>query len=133
MTMFLDRSSSKRETTVSHDHNHDHPHPHAHHQAEKDPAEQTELARHLGEELNELFVRYVQGELDFADLTFSTYDVLQDLHIIALGEYELEYDEDAGEGEPNSDSGDGHDAGSDYDAESATEQQEDLAQEPART
>lgn len=111
-------------------HDHDHPHTHEHHHSDKDPAEQTELARNLGAELSELFVRYVQGELDFADLTFSTYDVLQDLHIVALGEYELEYDEDAGEAEPNSDSGD---TDSDYDPESATEQQEDLAQEPART
>lgn len=127
---------------MSHDHNH--PHDHTHEpdqaQAEKDPAEQAELARNLGAELSELFVRYVQGELDFAELSFSTYDVLQDLHIIALGEYELEYDE--GEAEPGTDSdsdsdsdgdSDAGDTGSDYDPEAATEQQEDLAQEPART
>lgn len=112
----------------NHDHDHNHPHTHDHDHAEKDPAEQVELARNLGAELSELFVRYVQGELDFADLSFSTYDVLQDLHIVALGEYELEYDE--GEAEPGSESGDPE---SDYDPQSATEQQEDLAQEPART
>ena len=107
-------------------HDHDHAHAHEHHHSEKDPAEQAELARNLGGELSELFVRYVQGELDFAELSFSTYDVLQDLHIIALGEYELEYDE--GEAEPGA-----GDTESDYTPESATEQQEDLAQEPART
>ncbi len=104
--------------------NHDQSHNHEHQHSEKDPAEQAELARHLAEELSELFVRYVQGELDFAELSFSTYDMLQDLHIIALGEYELEYDE--GEAEPGA--GD-----SEYTPESATEQQEELAQEPART
>lgn len=105
---------------------HDHAHSHEHQHSEKDPAEQAELARHLAEELSELFVRYVQGELDFAELSFSTYDMLQDLHIIALGEYELEYDE--GEAEP-----DAGETDRDYDPDSATEQQEDLAQEPART
>jgi hypothetical protein len=120
------------------DHNHDHDHDHAH--SEKDPAEQVELAKHLGEEISELFVRYVQGDLDFAEITFATYDMLQDLHIIAMGEYELEYDEDddddADEGDDVERAAEGGTFGNDnpdYDRDSATDQQEDLAQEPART
>ena len=91
----------------------------------KDPAEQEALARDLGEELVDLFVRYVRGEVEFADVTFLTYDLLQDLYVVASGAYELEYDEDEAESEAEAD-----DLGS-YDAEEATEQQEDLAQEPA--
>ena len=83
---------------------------------EKDPAEQEKLARGIGNELTEIFVQYVRGEIDFAEATFATYDVLSDLHVIASGEYEL-------------DEGDIED---DYSEESATEQQEELSQEPAR-
>ncbi len=90
----------------------------------KDPAEQEALARDLGEELVDLFVRYVRGEVEFADVTFLTYDLLQDLYVVASGAYELEYDEDETEAETD-------DLGGGYDAEEATEQQEDLAQEPA--
>ena len=86
----------------------------------KDPAEQEALARDLGEELVDIFARYVRGEVDFADLTFLTYETLQDLHIIASGAYELEYEDD--------EDGDVED---EYDIDEATEQQEDLAQEPA--
>ena len=75
------------------------------------------LARGIGEELTEIFVRFVHGEVDFAEATFAAYDVLEDLHVIASGEYELE------------ENGDIED---DYTEDSATEQQEDLAQEPAR-
>ena len=88
----------------------------------KDPAEQEALARDLGEELTDLFARFVRGEVDFADLTFLTYETLQDLHIIAGGAYELEYED----GEENQGA-----ASTDYDEEEATEEQEDLAQEPA--
>lgn len=88
----------------------------------KDPAEQEALARDLGEQLSDACTRYIRGDLDFADLSFLAFETLQDLHIIASGAYELEYEEDddpdAGEGEQ-------------YDREDATEQQEDLAQEPA--
>jgi hypothetical protein len=126
--------------THDHDHHHGHDHDHDHAHSEKDPAEQVELAKHLGEEISELFVRYVQGDLDFADITFATYDMLQDLHIIAMGEYELEYDD---EDDDDDDEGDDVDRASeagtfgndnpDYDRDTATDQQEDLAQEPART
>jgi hypothetical protein len=82
---------------------------------DKDPMEQETLARGIGNELTEIFVRYVRGEVDFAEATFAAYDVLEDLHVIASGDYELEEDlED------------------EYDEATATEQQEDLAQEPAR-
>ena len=81
---------------------------------DKDPAEQEQLARGIGNELTEIFVQFVRGEVDFAEATFATYDVLSDLHVIASGDYELEEDED------------------EYSEESATEQQEDLSQEPSR-
>ncbi len=76
------------------------------------------LARGIGNELTDIFVRYVHGELDFAEATFAAYDVLEDLHVIASGDYELE-EEDG-------------DIEDEYTEERATEQQEDLAQEPAR-
>lgn len=82
---------------------------------DKDPMEQETLARGIGNELTDIFVRYVRGEVDFAEATFAAYDVLEDLHVIASGDYELEEDlED------------------EYDEASATEEQEELAQEPAR-
>lgn len=88
------------------------------------PAEQEALARDLGEELTDVFARYVRGEVEFADLTFLTYDVLHDLHIVASGAYELEYDED--DEEPDGDLDDT------YEESEGTDQQEELAQEPAR-
>jgi hypothetical protein len=84
---------------------------------DKDPAEQEMLARGIGDELTEIFVRYVHGEVDFAEATFAAYDVLEDLHVIAAGDYELEEDGDIED---------------EYTQEEATEQQEDLSQEPAR-
>jgi hypothetical protein len=84
---------------------------------EKDPAEQEMLARGIGNELTEIFVRYVHGEVDFAEATFAAYDVLEDLHVIASGDYELEEDGDIED---------------EYTEEDATEQQEELSQEPAR-
>lgn len=84
---------------------------------DKDPKEQETLARGIGNELTEIFVRYVLGEVDFAEASFAAYDVLEDLHVIASGDYEIEEDGDLDD---------------EYDEESATEQQEELAQEPAR-
>ena len=84
---------------------------------DKDPQEQEMLARGIGDELTEIFVRYVRGEIDFAETSFAAYDVLEDLHVIASGDYELEEDSDIED---------------EYSEESATEEQEDLAQEPAR-
>ncbi len=84
---------------------------------DKNPVEQEMLARGIGNELTEIFVRYVHGEVDFAEATFAAYDVLEDLHVIASGDYELEDDGDIED---------------EYTEEGATEQQEDLSQEPAR-
>jgi hypothetical protein len=84
---------------------------------DKDPQEQEMLARGIGNELTEIFVRYVRGELDFAETTFAAHDVLEDLHVIASGDYELEEDGDIED---------------EYTEEGATEEQEELAQEPAR-
>ena len=84
---------------------------------EKDPAEQEMLARGIGDELSEIFVRFVHGEIDFAEVSFAAYDVLEDLHIIASGDYELEEDGDVVD---------------EYTEVEATEQQEELAQEPSR-
>jgi hypothetical protein len=84
---------------------------------DKDPAEQEMLARGIGNELTEIFVRYVHGEVDFAEASFAAYDVLEDLHVIASGDYELEEDGDIED---------------EYTEEDATEQQEDLSQEPVR-
>ena len=92
---------------------------------EKDPAEQEALARDIGEELTDFFVRFIRQEMSFADLTFLTYESLENLHIIASGEYELVYDDE----DDDSDEGG---LVTDYDAEEATEEQEDLAQEPSR-
>ncbi len=85
----------------------------------KDPAEQEALARDIGEELTDVFVAYVRGDISFADLTFLTYETLENLHIVAGGEYELEYEDEDEDDD-------------DYDVAEATAQQEDLAQEPAR-
>lgn len=84
---------------------------------DKDPMEQEMLARGICNELTEIFVRYVRGEVDFAEVSFAAYDVLEDLHVIASGDYELEED---GEIEDE------------YTEAEATEEQEDLAQEPSR-
>lgn len=75
------------------------------------------LARGIGDELAEIFVRFVRGEIDFAEVSFAAYDVLEDLHIIASGDYELEEDGDIVD---------------EYTEQEATEQQEELAQEPSR-
>jgi hypothetical protein len=81
--------------------------------AEHTPEEQATLARDLGAELTDSFIRFVRGDLSFADLTFMTYETLESLHIIASGEYELDYDDE-------------------YDIVEATEEQEELSQEPSR-
>lgn len=95
-------------------HGHDHGHDHG-----KDPEEQAALARDLAGELTELFEQFVRGEIDFAEVSFATYDVLQDLHVVATGAYELvEADEDEDD--------------DDDDEDEATEEQEDLSGEPAR-
>ena len=84
---------------------------------DKDPREQEMLARGIGSELTDIFVRYVRGEVDFAEASFAAYDVLGDLHAIASGDYELEEDGDITD---------------EYTDDGATEEQEELAQEPSR-
>lgn len=86
--------------------------------------EQQQLAREIGEELTDAFAAYVQGDVSFEDLTFGVYDALSDLHVIASGEYELVEDNDEIVEEGAQD----HET---YDDEEATDQQEDLSQEPA--
>lgn len=81
--------------------------------------EQEQLAREIGEELVDAFVAYVRGDVRFEDLTFGVFDALSDLHVIASGDYELADEND-----------DDHD---EYDEGSATDEQEELSQEPARS
>ena len=52
--------------------------------------EQTQIAREIGEELTDAFVAYVRGDVAFDDLVFGVFDALNDLHVVASGEYELE-------------------------------------------
>lgn len=76
--------------------------------------EQIQLAREIGVELTDAFVAYVRSRVAFDELTFGIYDALNDLHAVASGDYELEPEAE------------------ESDQESAMEEQEDLAQEPAR-
>lgn len=81
--------------------------------SERNLAEQVTLARQLGDELTNLFIAFVRGERPFEDVTFETYDILQDLFVVASGDYEISNPED-------------------YDTEEATDEQEDLSAEPDR-
>lgn len=85
---------------------------------EKDRDEQILLASEIGDELSEIFVSYVRGDLPFEELTFLTYEALASVHAVAIGEYDVVDEDDEDE-----------DGG--YEIEEATEEQEDLAQEPA--
>jgi fatty acid desaturase len=86
---------------VPHDHDHDHDHTHHHGttNGERDPQEQEALARELGESLTDSFVEYVRGEVTFDSLVFETFQSVQDLFVIASGDYELEYMDAGDEGE----------------------------------
>ncbi|MGI8644434.1 MAG: hypothetical protein ACR2LS_10000 [Thermomicrobiales bacterium] len=85
---------------------------------EKDRDEQIRLASEIGDELSEVFVSYVRGDVPFEELTFLTYEALGSVYAVRIGEYDLiegdEEDEDGG-----------------YEIEAATDEQEELAQEPA--
>lgn len=85
---------------------------------EKDQDEQIRLAADIGDELSEVFVGYVRGDVAFEELTFLTYEALGSVYAVRLGEYDLIDDDD-----------DDEDGG--YEIEEATEEQEELAQEPA--
>ena len=103
---------------------------------DKDPGEQESLARDLAAELSDIFAQYVRGDLDFAETSFATFDVLQDLHVVATGAYELvagddDESDDDDDDDDDEDEEDGE-AAEAYSDESATEQQEELSGEPAR-
>lgn len=84
---------------------------------DKDRDEQIRLAGEIGDELSEIFVTYARGDLPFEELTFLTYEALASVHAVAIGEYDLVEDDDDDDGG--------------YDIEEATDEQEELAQEPA--
>lgn len=85
---------------------------------EKDRDEQIRLAAEIGDELSEVFVSYMRGDLPFEELTFLTYEALGSVYAVRIGEYDLiEDDEDEEDGG--------------YEIDEATDEQEDLAQEPA--
>jgi hypothetical protein len=89
---------TKETRMTQHDHSHDHE------QSENLVEEQSQIAREIGEELTDAFVAFVRGNVAFDDLVFGVFDALNDLHVIASGEYELEEvdDEDVeDEGESN--------------------------------
>ncbi len=91
---------------------------HQHDSTDKDPDEQVRLAADIGDELSEVFVSYVRGDVPFEELTFLTYEALGSVYAVRIGEYDLVEDDDEDE-----------DGG--YDIEEATGEQEELAQEPA--
>jgi hypothetical protein len=64
---------------------------------ERDPQEQEQLARDLGESLTDLFVEFVKGEVSFDSVVFESFQSIQDLFVIASGEYEIEYVEESDE------------------------------------
>lgn len=80
-------------------------------------AEQVQLAREIGSSLTDAFVGYVRGQVTFEDLSFGVYDALHDLSVVRSGDYELVDDTDDEEADEHDD---------------PLEEQEDLAQEPAR-
>jgi hypothetical protein len=91
-------------------------------------AEQIQIARAIGQELTDAFVGYVRGRIGFDELTFGVYDAMSDLHAVASGDYELtdDHDHDHDHGHHQHE----HEHG--YDDQEATEEQEELAQEPSR-
>ncbi len=101
---------------------HDHNHVHAEVEMPKNPEEQIDLARDLATELGDIFVQFMQGQIDFAEVSFATYDVLSDLHAVSTGNYELV---------ANDDEDDLDDEDDDYDDEEHAREQENLSGEPA--
>ena len=100
---------------------------------DKDPGEQESLARDLAAELADIFAQYVRGDLDFAETSFATFDVLQDLHVVATGAYELVEDDDTSDDTSDDEAEDEDgEAAAEYSDDSAAEQQEDLSGEPSR-
>jgi ABC-type Zn2+ transport system substrate-binding protein/surface adhesin len=97
-------------------------------------AEQIQIARAIGQELTDAFVAFVRGRIEFDALTFGVYDAMSDLHAVASGDYELAPDTDDDHDHEHHHHGHHHhhDHEHGYDDAEATEEQEDLAQEPAR-
>ena len=73
-----------------HPHDHDHDHGLDHEHGDSLVEEQSQIAREIDEELTDAFVAFVRGDVAFDDLVFGVFDALNDLHVIASGEYELE-------------------------------------------
>lgn len=88
-----------------HDHSHDRDHHHDGPASEVLVEEQSQIAREIGEELTDAFVAFVRGDVAFDDLVFGVFDALNDLHVIASGEYELEEIDD--ESDDDEDDADG--------------------------
>jgi len=78
-----------KESLMTHD-DHTHDHDHDHERGDSLVEEQSQIAREIGEELTDAFVAFVRGDVAFDDLVFGVFDALNDLHVIASGEYELE-------------------------------------------
>ena len=99
-------------------------------------AEQIQIARAIGQELTEAFVGFVRGRIGFDELSFGVYDAMSDLHAVASGAYELAADTDDDEHDHHDHGHHGHHHEHEhehgYDAEEATDEQEELAQEPSR-
>ncbi len=93
-------------------------------------AEQIQIARAIGQELTDAFVGYVRGRIGFDELTFGVYDAMSDLHAVAAGEYELTSEDHDHDHDHDHHGHHEHEHG--YDEEEATEEQEELAQEPSR-
>lgn len=77
-------------------------HEHVHTNGDRDPLEQENLAKELGASLTDSFVDYVRGDITFDTLIFESFEAIQDLFVIASGDYELEYiDEEGDEDDEN--------------------------------
>ncbi len=94
-------------------------------------AEQIQIARAIGAELTDTFVAYVRGRIAFDELTFGIHDAMSDLHAVASGEYELAADDDEHDHDHHHHDHEHHHHPA-YDEEEATDEQEELAQEPSR-
>lgn len=81
-------------------------------------AEQIHIARQIGEEITDVFIGFVRGQVAFDEMTFGVFDAMHDLAAVAAGDYELETDDD-----------DEHEH---YHEREAAAEQEDLSQEPSR-
>ena len=71
-------------------------HEHIQSNGDRDPLEQENLAKELGSSLTDSFVDYVRGDITFDTLIFESFEAIQDLFVIASGDYELEYVDETG-------------------------------------